>query len=64
MVTLPFPGTDGIDTYYLYEESKIETDKNFILIHGSMYNTNTWDEVIDYLPLKEMCMHMTRSLTD
>ena len=52
MVTLPFPGTDGIDTYYLYEESKIETDKNFILIHGSMYNSYTWNEVIDYFATK------------
>lgn len=52
IVTLPFDGTDGIDTYYIYKEAQTETDRNFILLHGSQYNSSTWNEVIDYLSTK------------
>ncbi|WP_114490340.1 alpha/beta fold hydrolase [Halanaerobium sp. ST460_2HS_T2] len=51
-VNIPFEGTDGIDTYYVYQPAKENTDRNFILLHGSLYNLNTWNEVTDYLSAK------------
>lgn len=52
IVTLPFEGTDGIDTHYIFEPSKTSSETNFILIHGSLYNSSTWNKVIDYLSTK------------
>jgi len=52
IVTLPFDGTDGIETYYIYKEAQVETDRTFILLHGSLYNSSTWNEVVDYLSTK------------
>lgn len=52
IITIPFDGTDGIDMYYIYKPAQIKTDQNFILIHGSLYNSYTWNEVIDYLSTK------------
>lgn len=52
MITLPFQGTDGIETYYSYTPAKIDTDKTFILLHGSLYSNNTWNEITDYLSTK------------
>lgn len=47
IATIPFDGTDGIELYYEYAENE-DYDRTFILIHGSMYNSSTWSEVIDY----------------
>lgn len=47
IVTISFEGTDGLDIYYEYEKSDTSS-KNYILLHGSMYNSKTWSEVTDY----------------
>ena len=47
IVTIPFKGTDGIDLYYDFESGQ-ESETNFILLHGSMYNSKSWSEVMDY----------------
>ena len=49
-VTIPFAGTDGLDIHY-FDQAAIEPDENrvFVLMHGSVFNANTWDEVIDGL---------------
>lgn len=47
IVTVAFDGTDGIDLYYDFKAEK-ENGKNFILLHGSMYNSKSWSEVMDY----------------
>lgn len=47
IVSIPFEGTDGIDIFYEYNK-KEDSDKNFILLHGSLYNSKTWSEVYDY----------------
>lgn len=47
IVTVPFEGTDGINIYYDLNVEN-ENSKNFILLHGSMYNSKSWSEVIDY----------------
>lgn len=52
IVTIPFEGTDGIDTYYVYQPAQQKTERNFILLHGSLYNSNTWNEAIAYLSTK------------
>jgi len=48
IVTIPFEGTDGIDLFYEYELSD-DTEKNFILLHGSMYNSKSFSEVMEFL---------------
>lgn len=45
-VALPFDGTDGIDIHYL-EAGDPSAERTFILIHGSVFNAATWDEVLD-----------------
>jgi pimeloyl-ACP methyl ester carboxylesterase len=45
-VTLPFDGTDGLDIHYL-EAGDPSAQRTFILIHGSVFNASTWDEVLD-----------------
>jgi pimeloyl-ACP methyl ester carboxylesterase len=45
-ITLPFEGTDGVDIRYV-EAGDPAADRTFILIHGSVFNAATWDEVMD-----------------
>jgi len=46
-INIPFEGTDGIDIHYM-EKGRSDSDEPvFILLHGSMYNLFTWDEVFD-----------------
>lgn len=52
IVTLPFEGTDGLDIYYESMTNEVDTEDNYILIHGSLYNTQTWNEVFDYFGTK------------
>ncbi len=48
-VIIPFEGTDGIDIYYEFTPSTSDSTQNFILIHGSMYNAQTWNLVTEDL---------------
>lgn len=46
-VTIPFAGTDGVDIHYVTEGSPPLGDApTVVLLHGSMFNTNTWNEVM------------------
>ena len=47
IVTIPFQGTDGLDIYYDFQTDN-NKEKNFILLHGSMFNSKTWSEVMDF----------------
>lgn len=47
IVTIPFEGTDGLDIYYDFQTDDND-EKNFILLHGSMYNSKTWSEVMNF----------------
>ncbi len=44
-VTLPFDGTDGVDIRYV-EAGAPDAERTFIMIHGSLFNAATWDEVM------------------
>ena len=48
-ITVPFDGTDGIDIHYMANglESANESP-TFVLIHGSLFNAFTWNEVMDF----------------
>ena len=48
-VTIPFEGTDGIDIHYLEGGSESEGSPVFVLLHGSLYNSYTWDSVLTAL---------------
>jgi pimeloyl-ACP methyl ester carboxylesterase len=48
-VTIPFEGTDGIEMYYEFTPSSSDSTQNFILIHGSMYNAQSWNLVTEDL---------------
>ena len=48
-LTIPFEGTDGIDIHYIEEKStSSEADTTFVLLHGSVYNAFTWNEVMEF----------------
>ena len=48
-VTIPFEGTDGIDIRYIEEQStSSEAETAFVLLHGSVHNAFTWNEVMDF----------------
>lgn len=51
-VTLPFPGTDGIDIRYR-EAGAPDAPCTLVLLHGSVFNADTWDAVM--APLSETC---------
>ena len=44
-ITLPYPGTDGLDIHYWDQGSGSRT---FLLLHGFALNVYTWDETFDY----------------
>jgi pimeloyl-ACP methyl ester carboxylesterase len=48
-ITVPFDGTDGIDIHYLANgvDSANEAP-TFVLLHGSLFNAFTWNEVMDF----------------
>jgi len=48
-VTIPYTGTDGIDIHYMADglDSNDETS-TFVLLHGSLFNAFTWNEVMDF----------------
>ena len=48
-ITVPFDGTDGIDIHYM--ASKLDStaqEPTFVLLHGSLFNAFTWNEVMDF----------------
>ena len=47
-ITIPFEGTDGLDIHYLIDGEPTDDAPTFVLLHGSMFNAFTWNEVIDY----------------
>jgi pimeloyl-ACP methyl ester carboxylesterase len=48
-VTIPFAGTDGIDIHYLVEGSNSDgKGATFVLLHGSLFNAFTWNQVMDF----------------
>jgi pimeloyl-ACP methyl ester carboxylesterase len=48
-VTIPFEGTDGIDIHYLDKGSDSVGEKpTFVLLHGSLFNAFTWNQVMDF----------------
>lgn len=49
-ITIDFESTDGIDLHYL--DSGQSEGPVFILLHGSMYNAYTWQEVFE--PMAEL----------
>lgn len=44
-ITLPYPGTDGLEIHYWDAGSG---PRNFLLLHGFALNVYTWDETFDY----------------
>lgn len=44
-ITLPYPGTDGIDIHYW---DAGDGPRHFLLLHGFALNVYTWDETFDY----------------
>lgn len=47
-LTIPFSGTDGIDIHYLADEPEEEDEPTFVLLHGSVFNAFTWNEVFSF----------------
>lgn len=47
-ITIPFAGTDGIAIHYLADEPQSQQEPTFVLLHGSVYNSFTWNRVIDF----------------
>jgi pimeloyl-ACP methyl ester carboxylesterase len=48
-VTVPYEGTDGIDIHYIANTPNPSAEApTFVLLHGSMYNVFTWNEVMDF----------------
>ncbi|MEZ4514758.1 MAG: alpha/beta hydrolase [Chloroflexota bacterium] len=47
-VTIPFDGTDGIEIHYLADEPQSAAEPTFVLMHGSVFNVFTWNEVFDF----------------
>ena len=48
-ITIPFPGTDGIDIHHLSNDANATDEApTFVLLHGSNFNSYTWTEVVDF----------------
>lgn len=47
-VTIPFTGTDGIEIHYLTDTPQNNQEPTFVLLHGSVYNAFTWNQVFDF----------------
>jgi pimeloyl-ACP methyl ester carboxylesterase len=48
-VTIPWEGTDGIDIHYIINSPNPPAEApTFVLLHGSMFNAFTWNEVMDF----------------
>lgn len=52
-ITIPFDGTEGIEFHYFDSESNSDTEETvYILLHGSLFNSFTWDGVLDFFDEK------------
>lgn len=47
-ITLPFEGTNGIDLHYLSDNLDANNNPTFVLLHGSLFNAFTWNNVMDF----------------
>ena len=48
-ITIPFKGTDGLDIHYIAREPEsADEGPTFVLLHGSLFNAFTWNEVMDF----------------
>ncbi|MCB0096877.1 MAG: alpha/beta hydrolase, partial [Caldilineaceae bacterium] len=47
-VTIPFTGTDGIEIHYLADVPQDNQEPTFVLLHGSVYNAFTWNQVFNF----------------
>jgi pimeloyl-ACP methyl ester carboxylesterase len=48
-ITIPYDGTDGLDIHYLADDMAAAGEKpTFVLLHGSLFNAFTWNEVLDF----------------
>lgn len=47
-MTIPFAGTDGLDIHYLADEPQGDSEPTFVFLHGSVFNSFTWNEVSDF----------------
>jgi pimeloyl-ACP methyl ester carboxylesterase len=47
-LTIPFTGTDGIEIHYLADTPQEDEEPTFVLLHGSLFNAFTWNEVLDF----------------
>jgi pimeloyl-ACP methyl ester carboxylesterase len=48
-ITVPFEGTDGLDIHYIASElGSTDKEPTFVLLHGSLFNAFTWNEVMDF----------------
>ena len=49
-ITIPFDGTDGIDIHYVNDGLESTNESiTFVLLHGSLFNSFTWNKVMDSL---------------
>jgi pimeloyl-ACP methyl ester carboxylesterase len=46
-VSIPFPGTPGIEVHYLERPGAPATGHSFLLLHGFTFNSFTWGPVLD-----------------
>lgn len=47
-ITIAFEGTDGIDIHYFADNVQEDSEPTFVLLHGSLFNAFTWNEVFDF----------------
>ena len=47
-ITIPFEGTDGIDLHYIESTKSIDEETVYVLLHGSLFNAYTWNDVLDF----------------
>jgi len=48
-ITVSFEGTNGLDIHYIASESESVNEKpTFVLLHGSLFNAFTWNEVMNF----------------
>ncbi|MCA9954808.1 MAG: alpha/beta hydrolase [Anaerolineales bacterium] len=47
-LTIPFEGTDGLDIHFLADEAQENDEPTFVLLHGSVFNSFTWNEVFNF----------------
>jgi pimeloyl-ACP methyl ester carboxylesterase len=48
-ITVPFDGTDGINIHYIAQGlDSAGEEPTFVLLHGSLFNAFTWNQVMDF----------------